>query len=420
MVKHVGIAGRAVIMLVVVSTLVLGLAPATFGRDTVVEFMHYQWLEPGKKDILNGLADTFEKEFQGVKIKRTPVPFGQYRDVVFTRIAGGTAPDIIVGLHDTLPKLISSGYLEPLDKYIDFSKIKDRLVDSSSIAIGPDGRYYGVVQENIPHEMFYNKRLFKEAGVKVPTTIEEFFEAGKKLTKPGEQYAYFIVTNPAETSRMFFDVSKWVYGFGGRWARNGVLTLNEPNVIKAIEMYKKVYDSKMVPWGVDKSTARKLFFQGKVAMAFEGSYFYEWVRAENPELATDLGASRVPFPTGTTAGEILFLAIPKNAPHKETAAEFLKFLLRPEIQRRYVEETKVASALQGVASEDFIKRFPWYSAFDGAPMIPAVAEGLEEFTPEIQQIVTNKVAEVLHVNKPAHVAMDEAQKEAEAMIRRKK
>ena len=48
--------------------------------------------------------------------------------------------------------------------------------------------------------MFYNKRLFEEAGVKVPTTIDEFFEVSAKLTKPG-QYAYFIDDEPSRNQQ---------------------------------------------------------------------------------------------------------------------------------------------------------------------------------------------------------------------------
>lgn len=389
-------------------------------KDAItIEFFHYQWLEAGKKDILGEIVDEFERQFPNIRVKRTPVSFTQTRDVLFTRIAGGTAPDVAVVLHDSIGKMMASNYLEPLSDYIDLSPVKDKLVGSTELARGKDGKYYAIVQENIPHEMFYNKRLFEEAGVKVPTTIDEFFEVSAKLTKPG-QYAYFIVTNPAETSRMFFDLTKWVYGFDGRWSRNGRLTINEPNVVKAIEMYKKVYDSKTVPWGIDKSTARQLFLQGKVATCFDGSYFYEWVRAGNPKTAAELGAARIPLPTGIAAGEVLFLGVPKNAPNKAAAMELIRFWLRPDIQRKYLEATQVEGAMSGMASDEFLKARPWYRAYDGAPMVVAVPEGFEDFTPEIEQIVTNKVGEVLYKSKAAQTAMDEAQRQIEDLISRKK
>ncbi|HHV39704.1 MAG TPA: sugar ABC transporter substrate-binding protein [Tepidimicrobium sp.] len=388
---------------------------------TTIEFFHYQWLEPGKKDILGTVVDMFEEQFPHINVKRTPVPFTDARDVLFTRIAGGTAPDVAVITFESLGKMMDSNYLEPLNQYIEFDLIKDKLVGSAELARGDDRIYYAIVQENIPNAMFYNKRLFAEEGLDIPTTIDEFFDVSKKLTKPElGQYAYFIVTNPAETGRMFFDLSKWVYGFDGRWARNGELTVNEPNVVKAIEMYKQVYDSKTVPWGIDKSTARTLFSQGKIAMCFDGSYFYEWVHASNPETAKELGAARIPLPSGTSAGEVLFLGIPRNAPNKAAAAEFIKLMLNPDIQAKYLEATRVEGAMKGMASEEFMKAYSWYQAFDGAPMIPSLAEGFEEFHPEIQQIVTNKVGEVLHRGKPAQTAMNEAQREIEDVLSRKR
>ncbi|MGE5573640.1 MAG: ABC transporter substrate-binding protein [Bacteroidota bacterium] len=418
--KHKAIALRRLVFMVL--TLFVSIVvsiPAIGGGKTTIEFFHYQWMEAGKKDILGEIVDEFERQFPDIKVKRTPVSFTQARDVLFTRIAGGTAPDVAVVTHDSIGKMMSSNYLEPLNGYIDFDSIKDKLVNTAELARGNDGKYYAIVQENIPNAMFYNKRLFAEAGLKVPTTIDEFFEVSAKLTKPG-QYAYFIVTNPAETSRMFFDLTKWVYGLDGRWSRNGKLTVNEPNVVKAIEMYKKVYDSKTVPWGIDKSTARQLFMQGKIAMCFDGSYFYEWVRAGNPETAKELGAARIPLPSGVAAGEVLFLAVPKNAPNKTAAMELMKFWLRPDIQRKYLEVTHVEGTMKGMASAKFLQANPWYVAFDGAPSVPAVPEGFEDFFPEIQQIVTNKVGEVLYKGKSAQTAMDEAQRQIEDVISRKK
>ncbi len=397
-----------------------GVASPALAAKAEVEWMHWHWLEPGKKDIMGEFVDRFEKE-SGNTVRKTPVAYGQYRDTMFTRLAGGTAPDVVVGVQDNFARLISAGYLEPLDNHIDLGALKGKLIDNMKMAMGPDGKTYGIIQENIAHNMVYNKRLFEQAGVKVPTTIEEFWAAGQKITKQGDQYTYFMVNSTSEMGRMFFDLSKWVYGFDGRWARKGTLTLNDPNTIKAVEMYKKTYDTKMVPWGTDKSTGRKLFFQGKMATAFEGPYFFSWVKDQNPDLVKDLGAAVVPFPTKTTAAELLIMAVPKGAPHKAAAIELMKFWLKPETQRKYVEVTQCEGAMKGMVSEEFKKQYPWYTAaFDGAKAIPAVPEGLEEFTPEVQQVVTNKVSEVLHANKPAKTAMDEAQKEAQEMINRKK
>lgn len=284
------------VVIILIGLMLFFTLPTAFG-DTTIEFMHYQFLEAGKKDIIDELISMFEAQNPGIKVKKTPVPLADIQKVLSTRIAGNNAPDISV-LGGIQSKAIALGWLEPLNNYIDFAPLKNLLCSAwDEESKGADGKYYAFVQESMAHQMFYNKRLFAEAGVKVPTTIDEFFDAAKKLTKNNEQYGYYLVTNPAETARMFFDITKWVYAYDGRWSRNNALTLNEANVIKAVEMYKKLYDAKVVPWGTDKGTSRKLFWAGKIAMAFEGPYFYEWIRANNPDLLKDIGTAPVPFPS---------------------------------------------------------------------------------------------------------------------------
>jgi len=398
------------LMLILITSLSFG--------DTKIEFMHYQFLEPGKKEIMDELISKFESENPGIKVTKTPVPLADIPKVLSTRIAGNNPPDISV-MSTITSKAIALGWLEPLNDYIDFSSVKGMLCSAwDEEAKGPDGKYYVFVQENMPHQMFYNKRLFAEAGLNVPTTIEEFFDAAKKLTKGNQQYGYFIVTNPAETGRMFMDISRWVYAYDGRWSRNNVLTLNEPNVIKAVEMYKKIYDSKVVPWGTDKGTSRELFWNGKIAMAFEGPYFYEWIRANNPSLLSDIGTAPVPFPSHLCAAENLYLGIPKNAPNKQAAMKFLNFLIRKDIQQWYIEKTCIEGALTGMASTAFLNANPWYKPFIGAKTRSTTIEGFSEYQTEISQIVTNQLGQVLYNNKSAKTAMDDAQKEALELVSR--
>ena len=116
-------------------------------KDAItIEFFHYQWLEAGKKDILGEIVDEFERQFPSIRVKRTPVSFTQTRDILFTRIAGGTAPDVAVVLHDSIGKMMASNYLEPLSDYIDLSPVKDKLVGSTELARGKDGSIYAIAK----------------------------------------------------------------------------------------------------------------------------------------------------------------------------------------------------------------------------------------------------------------------------------
>jgi ABC-type glycerol-3-phosphate transport system substrate-binding protein len=288
-------------------------------------------------------------------------------------IAGGDPPDIIGLWNFSIPAYAEAGALIPLGE---MAAAKEIVRESYATAIWPllthRGKLWGLVNTCGSVALFYNKALFREAGLdpgRPPRTIEELDEYNARLTKRGPagriERMGFIHTEPGWWSWV------WGYPFGG--------TLYEPDFERAtagsaanIDGYRWV-QSYPEKYGVRELVAFQSglgfygspehpFLTGRVAMTNQGPWLANNIVAFRPEM--DYGVA--PFPTAASvydASEPIglldsdVLVIPRGARHPEEAFEFIAYTQRQEV----VEELSIAhcknSPLREVSAE-FLSKHP--------------------------------------------------------------
>ncbi|MFC7796871.1 extracellular solute-binding protein [Streptomyces cinereoruber] len=144
-------------------------------------------LEVDKK-VLQPELDQFEKE-TGIKVKLEVIPWSDLLNRILTATTSGQGPDVLNIGNTWSASLQSTGALLPWDAK-NFGAIggKDRFVDSALGSTGAPGQDPAAVPlYSMAYALYYNKQLFKEAGIaKPPTTWDEVAEAGKKLGAKGK------------------------------------------------------------------------------------------------------------------------------------------------------------------------------------------------------------------------------------------
>src|SRR5690606_32201818 len=130
------------------------------------------------------LVSTFEEQHEGVTLEVQRIPWGELLER-----ANQALPD-----PDNTPDVIELGNTQvptytPLGAFEDLTDLLPELGD-----IGPegfieagtyDGKVYAVPYYWGSRYVFYSKQAFADAGVEVPTTLEELTEAAVKLTEAG-------------------------------------------------------------------------------------------------------------------------------------------------------------------------------------------------------------------------------------------
>ncbi len=94
--------------------------------------------------------------------------------------AGSGAPDVAQLEYQALPQFVLPGSLVDLTDY-GFADLEDRYTASTWGSVTIQDGIWGLPQDSGPMALFYNKRVFDEHGIEVPTTWDEYVEAGRAL-----------------------------------------------------------------------------------------------------------------------------------------------------------------------------------------------------------------------------------------------
>ncbi|MEV6327758.1 extracellular solute-binding protein [Streptomyces sp. NPDC051909] len=143
-------------------------------------------LEADKK-VLQPELDKFEKQ-TGIKVKLEVIPWSDLLNRILTATTSGQGPDVLNIGNTWSSSLQSTGALLPWDaKNLGTIGGKERFVDSALGATGAPGKDPAAVPlYSMAYALYYNKKMFADAGIaKPPTTWAEVEAAGRKLSKDG-------------------------------------------------------------------------------------------------------------------------------------------------------------------------------------------------------------------------------------------
>lgn len=147
------------------------------------------WVDADRAGVLEDVAAAFEDE-RGVSVELVTKDFGAIRDEFITQAPTGNGPDIIVGAHDWLGKLVQNGVVAPLELGDKASEFQDVAVTAMSY----EGQTYGLPYsvENIA--LVRNVDIAPEA----PETFDDLIAAGQAAVAEGAaEYPFLVGLDPA-------------------------------------------------------------------------------------------------------------------------------------------------------------------------------------------------------------------------------
>jgi multiple sugar transport system substrate-binding protein len=399
-----------------VSAIAVGLAVPALAQDkAIVNFAAASFAEPGRGDKLKAWVEKFNQQSKTAEVRPVTIPFSSFVSTIFTQMGGGSGPDII---RFDLPEYYAAVGAKRVVAIDDLIAGRSYDFTAPDKYMRIDGSRYGVVFEISNYAMVYNKALLPDS--KAPRSFEEFVAAAKAATTGG-RFGYAYRTTMAERGGMWYDLTNYVYGFGGRWStENGEPTLNSPGVIKGVTAYKTMYDTAAFPKGADAATYRRMFWEGKVAMQVDNGGVAAILAAQSKDFAIE--ATPSPFPERAQGMILAPVTVNANSKVKPAAGEFLRWMLTPEAQRELqsiLGAANVATVVPRTPEE--LKERPWLKVYDDQTQhsVPALPMGLEQKAPEIQQIVIEQVLKVLQADVPPKDAMEEAQRQVLTRVLKK-
>lgn len=145
-----------------------------------LNIIHYL-TETAKLAALDGLVEGFKEEYPNITVNVEAMAMDNYSDVIKLRFSTDEAPDVIFGQPKSYTDLIDNGLIKDLSGE-DFIS---RLSESSRNCVTYNDGVYGVALDQMANVVFYNKDIFDEQGLSVPTTYSEFIETCEALKSAG-------------------------------------------------------------------------------------------------------------------------------------------------------------------------------------------------------------------------------------------
>ncbi|MEY2191865.1 ABC transporter substrate-binding protein [Neobacillus sp. BF23-41] len=311
-----------------------------------IEFLEYK---SEAKGTFSELAKKFEKENPNIDVIVINPPDSV--TVLKTRVAKRDLPDVIgMGGDVSYAEISKAGALKDVSKDSALNDIQPAYIDMLK-DISKQDKVYGIPYAANANAVIYNKTIFKELGIEVPTTWEEFIAAAEKVKAAGKIPFYFtfkdawtalpaynVLAANTQGDDFFKKLDKGDTKFaeGHKEAAEKLLTLLE---FGHKDQNGKAYN--------DGNVA---FAKGESAMYLQGIWAIPEIKKANPNIEVGV----FPYPIGDSkvvSGVDLLLAQSATTEHPKEAKKFIEFLLSDENMKEYLTQQNAFSAKTGIVQE---------------------------------------------------------------------
>ncbi|MFJ8884342.1 extracellular solute-binding protein [Streptomyces sp. NPDC102402] len=353
----------------------------------------------GSEDkVFKKIAEGFEKKHPKVDVKYVNVPFGEAQNKFKNAAqAGSGAPDVIRSEVAWTPEFADLGYLAPLDGT---SALKDQgdFLEQAAASTKYKDKTFAVPQVIDSMGIFYNKKIFKEAGVEVPENIADLKTVSKTIKDKTGKTGLYLRGDDAYWFLSF------LYGEGGDLVDAGskTVTVDKPEGVKAFKTVKDLVDS-----GAAKTDAtdgwenmQSAFKEGKVAMMINGP----WAVADTltgKEFTDKANLGISPVPAGT-AGQGApqgghNLAVYAGSKNLEASYAFVEYMTSVESQAQTAGELNLlptrtsAYAKQEAVDSEIVQFFkPVVETAVERPWIPETGSLFAPLVTEYTKVLTGQ------------------------------
>ncbi len=319
---------------------------------TILTFWHtYSDLE---EQVLREIIKDWEAKNTRFLIRPVRIPFDGHKAKLRTALTVGQGPDMARVDWSFVCELARKNAVVDLDT-LGFDKIRSQYLAAPLATAFVDGHYYGIPDQTTCVAMFYNRKMFKEAGLinaedelddqgnpvidyfaegrsVIPPTWEEFIELGKKLTDESKGQYAFAMMNTLWWNLPFFN------GYGARIiSEDGKkCIIDSDEAIAAIEMMSAMTREHKIEagaWRPGAISPEQGFVNGKYATIFMGP----WNLAKFKNAKMDFGVGLIPGGSAGTSTNVggTDVVVFKGSQYQAQCYDFLTFFTNAQNQQRW-------------------------------------------------------------------------------------
>ena len=413
---------------------ILGLSSAASAETDLT--MYYPVAVGGSlTKIVDGMVEKFETENPDINVNA--IYAGNYNDARVKALAAlqsGSPAQLSVMFSIDVHALRNLEAIEAFDDVVTTDAEREWLNSFYPALMEngkADGKTWGVPFQRSTIVMYYNKDMFRAAGLdpeKPPTTWEEFAEMGKKLVKKDSS------GNVEQWGAMIPSTGYPYWMFGALTKQNSEVLMNQegnktyfdnPGVIEALEYWQDLGNKhEIMPKGViEWGTLRQNFLDKQTAIMWHSTGNLTTVKNKAD---FDFGVAMLPGnrELGSPTGGGNFYIFKKSTPEeKQASLKLVKFMTSPEQAAHWSKATGYMgvgpSAYETDTLKDYLKEFP-PAAVARDQLTHATAELSTHEAGRVRKYLDDAIQAALTGQATAKEALEDAQKSAKNTLRRYK
>ncbi|MEV7344934.1 extracellular solute-binding protein [Streptomyces sp. NPDC093544] len=344
---------------------------------------------------LGEMKKEFEKANPGKKVELVPIkaPDSEYYTKVQQMLRSPkTAPDLVYEDTFLINSDITSGYLKPLDAYLDKWPDWDQFIDTAKTAAkAEDGKTYGVPDGTDTRGLWFDKAIFKKAGLPSdwqPKTWDEVLDAARTIKEkvPGVTPLNVYTGKPAGEAATMQGFEMLLYGTGDGSSDPLYDTASKKWIAgsqafkDSLAFVETVFKEKLGPEVSDaldpniSTTVRgELLPEGKLGINLDGSWLpQDWLTGsghEWPEWSDKLGLAYMPTQNGQAPGKVSMSggwtwSIPAKSSNPDLAFKFIETMqTKANAQKWYIANSGIAVRKDVAADPAYVAAQPGIKFF---------------------------------------------------------
>jgi multiple sugar transport system substrate-binding protein len=329
------------------------------GHTTITIWQGYTEVEA---NAFKALVAEFNRTHPGITVNNQFYGNNDYAlQKVLAAIAGGKPPDISYLYGSWAPNIATNPQLVPLNKFIDSdpSFNWDDFFPAERKAATVGNSIIGVpaLVDNLA--LVYNKTLFKQAGLALPTpnwTWSDFENAAIKLTNPAKkQFGWAYVNDASEDTVWRFWAMLWQAGGSILTPDGKHAAFDSASGVKALTLLQQLTAKHAIYLDNGSDNYIQVFGNGHIGMLWTGP----WDLSQITQAKVKYGVTILPAAANhqTISGPDNWVMFNNGSAREQAAWTFLKWLTSPAI------DLKWATMTGDLPIRASVSKMPGYKAF---------------------------------------------------------
>lgn len=395
------------------------------GAAKAVEIEYWQYVFDTRIKAMDELIKRFQAANPGITVKHTTFPYADYQTKVAAAIPAGLGPDVVQLFYGWLDNFVDAKFVQPLprDAFPPEAIEKDFFPIVS--AMKRDGEYYGLPTAVRSLALFYNKKLFQEAGLdpsKPPQNLADFLAAAQKTVKTdsaGNMLSAGVTLDMAGQDHHWWrEVLVRQNGGVPYSADSRKVAYNDEAGLKALTYYTDLQAKHKVGLVGFMDEGQAAFRAGRAAMTIDGTFrlgafstikSFEWGVTELPADASGKRSNYASYwvnaITTKAKGEKL-----------EAAKKFMAYVTSPEAMEVWLKTVGELPARRSAALTEKNLADPIYGPFLKALDYAQTTLFVDEAGQ--RQVAMDMVNRVLIQKQDPKASLEEAAKAEQAILDR--